>query len=227
MSNISGKQYIWEYLLRNENVYFEQAQIWEPYEEIAEELHTEQGIRCKYNAMHRYEDIFLPFFMECGIPESVKDKVIFDVISHYLAYEDIKCGLTYKEYKKRRFGEDIQKGMYGERICEIYDEMTYEEKYMVMHYLDLQNNVMNSEIHIYCNVMIRLLDTGIIYKDCYNDKHYILYIGELRNTKKEKIIYLVNTLFLPLGFQVEVLWDKHFAVLGKYQTLQLDSIRIM
>ena len=227
MSSSKRKQYIWEYLLCNEEVHFEQAQVWEPYEEIAEEIHNDEGICCKYNAMYRYENIFLPYFMKQGIPESAKDKVIFDILSHYLAYVEVKCDLTYKESRKRRFGEDIRNGMYGERISEIYNEMTLEEQYAVMHYLDLQNSVMESTMNIYCNVMIRLLGTGIIYKDCYNEKHFILYMGEIRNSRQEKMIYVVNTLFLPLGFHVEVLWDKHFAVLGRYQTLQIDEIRIM
>lgn len=227
MSKTKKKQFIWEYLLENDDVHFEQAQVWEPYEEIAEETQTEQGVCCKYNAMHRYEDIFMPYFLKNGIPTSEKDRVIFDVVSHYLAYEDMQSGMTYEEYRKRCFGEDIEQGMYGERVQEIYQELTVQERYVIMHYLDVQNRVRNADIHIYCNVMIRLLETGVIYKDCYHEKHYILYVGELRDTRREKMISLVNMLFLPLDVQVEVLWDKHFAVLGEYQTLQLDEIRIM
>ncbi len=227
MGNKDKKQFVWEYMLTNEEVHFEQAQVWEPYAEIAEEVQGEQGIICKYNAMHRYEDVFMSYFMKQGIPNTAKDKVLFDVVSHYLALEEIKSGLTYKEYKKRRFGEDIEKGMYGEAVRDVFCEMTPPERYTIMHYLDLQNSVVDSGMEIYCNVLIRILDTGVIYKDCYHDKHYIFYVGEPRDTRKEKKISLVNTLFLPLGIEVEILWDKHFALLGEHQTLRLDSIRIM
>lgn len=227
MRNRPKKQFVWEYMLTNEEVYFEQAQVWEPYAEIAEVVQDEKGIVCRYNAMHRYKEIFMPYFMKNGIPTTVKDKVVFDVISHYLAIADVKSSLTYKEYKKRRFAQDIKKGMYGEQVRELFADMTSQERYIIIHYLDLQNNVIDSGMEIYCGVMIRMLNTGVIYKDCYKEKHYIIYVGEPYNVRIDKIITLVNTLFLPLGVCVDILWDKHFALLGEHQTLQLDEIRIM
>lgn len=232
MEKIKKKQYIWEYLLEGEgrDIHFEQAVSWNPYAEVVEE--TEQG-HCIYNAMYRYEQIFLPYFEKAGIPASQKDKVIFDICSHFLGVSDIRDGFSYKEYLKRELGQDIEKGMYGERVAQIYEKLSVEKKYLVIHYLEQLNSIMkqgmspNACMEIYKKVLIQLLETGVLYRDRYHDGQYILYVGENRGEEKEKLIYLAQTLFLPLDYQVTVLWDKHFGLLGEQQTLKLDEIRMM
>lgn len=232
MEKATEKQYIWEYLMESEDkdIHFEQAKLWNPYGEIVEE--TDDGC-CVYNAMHRYEKIFWPWFEQNGLPESEKDKVIFDICSNYLAQIDIKASFSYDEFKKRRFAQDLEQGLYGEYVRDIYNKLTKPQKYIVVHYLEQQNQMMkqgvspSGSMEIYKKVVLQLLETGVIYRDCYHAAKYILYVGESRNDLKEKMIYLSQELFLPLGYRVDVLWDKHFGLLGEKQTLALDSIQLM
>lgn len=231
MGKEEKKQYIWEYLLNNnEDIHFEQAMLWEPYAEVVEETEEQH---CIYNAMYRYENIFLPYFQKTGIPKKQKEKVIFDICTHYLAQAEIKSSYSYRECIKRKIGQELENGMYGESVKEAYMNLPIEKKYLIMHYLDLQNRIMAlgtapcGSMEIYKKVVIQLLETGVIYKDRYREGKYILYVGEGKSDEEEKMIYLAQILFLPLEYSVEVLWDKHFGLLGEMQTLQLDMIRMM
>ncbi len=232
MNNKNKKQYIWEYLLSgaNEEIYFEQAKVWDPYGEVVE---VTEDNRCIYNALHRYENVFLKYFQENGIPKSDSEKMLFDVCSHILAGIDIKEGFSYREYERRRIGEDIELGMYGVYVKDVYNSLSVSKKNIVMHYLEMQNRTagaaaaIRTELEIYKKAVIELLGTGVLYKDKYHAERYILYVGCSRNSEQEKLIQLAQILFLPLGYEVRLLWDKHFGLLGAKQTMELDEIYMM
>ena len=106
-------------------------------------------------------------------------------------------------------------------------------KYLIMHYLELQERIQAEGtitfgcMDIYMKVIIGLFETGVLYKDRYRDRRYIFYVGKEKTSEKERLIQLAETLFLPLGYQVDVLWDKHFGLMGEKQTLRVDGIQIM
>lgn len=236
MEKTEKKQYIWEYLFSDEDVRFEQAELWNPYAELtadSEQTSKDDTTLCCYNALYRYEDIFFPLFQSEGIPSKQKDKVMFDIFSHYLAAVDGKSGFSFREYRKRKFGMDVEQGLYGELIQTIYGGLSKEKKYLIMHYLELQERIQAEGtitfgcMDIYMKVIIGLFETGVLYKDRYRDRRYIFYVGKEKTSKKERLIQLAETLFLPLGYQVDVLWDKHFGLMGEKQTLRVDGIQIM
>lgn len=238
MGMTEKKQYIWEYLYSDnaEEIHFEQAELWNPYAELAvdsEQMKEDGTPVCRYNALYRYEDIFFPFFQLEGIPSEQKDKVLFDIFSHYLATVDGKSGVSFREFRKRKFGMDIEQGYYGELIKTIYGGLSKEKKYIVIHYLELQERIQKEGtitaacMDIYMKVVIGLFETGVMYKDRYRDRQYIFYVGKEKTDEGERLLQLSETLFLPFGYQVEVLWDKHFGLIGENQTLRVDAIQIM
>ena len=226
------KQFIWEYLLENngEDIHFRQASSWNPYKEIVEETEDKE---CIFNALYRYENVFGSFFQSRGVPKTQKDMVLFDVCAHYLIQTDSTEGISIKEYKKRKCGWDIEQGMYGEKIKQYYEALNVQQKFLIMHYLEQQKSMMksgvtpNGSMEIYKKVVIDLLNTGVLYRDCYHDATYILYVGEQKRRKTEQLIELAEILFLPLGYKVEVLWDKHFGVLGEDVTMKMGVVRMM
>lgn len=236
MKEQEKKQYIWEYLLNREDVHFEPALYFDPYAELSEESEYREKngtLLCRYNAMHRYEKIFRSYFEAVGIPMKPKDQIIFDLVSHYLAAVDLKSGFTFREQRKRMFGSDITEGNYGERVRKIYGGLDKDQKYTVMHYLELQDRIQEKDsteeagIAIYVRAAIGLLGTGVVYRDRYSQKRYLFYIGTKRTDLYEKMLFLAETLFLPLDYQIDIFWDQHFGMMGENQTMQMDAIRLI
>lgn len=236
MEKQEKKQYIWEYLLNEEEVQFEPALYFDPYAELSnehEDGEKDGTVICRYNAMHRFEKIFRTYFESAGNPMKPKDQIIFDLVSHYLAAVDVKSGFSFREYRKRRFGSDIAEGNYGECVRKVYGELNKDQKYMVMHYLELQDRIQEKDgaeeagITIYVKAAIALLGTGVIYRDRYRQNRYLFYIGAKRTDLFEKLLFLAETLFLPLDCQVDIFWERHFAMMGENQTMRMDAIRLI
>lgn len=54
-----------------------------------------------------------------------------------------------------------------------------------------------------------------------------MYVSNNENTEDAEVIALVQELFLPLGYELDIFWEKHFAVIGQEQTMQLDEIKLL
>lgn len=225
------KQYIWEYFLdrAEEDIHFEQAEKWNPYSEIV----MLKDKTCIFNTMFRYEKIFLPYLEKYGIPSTQREKILFDICAHFLALVDVQKGCTYRELQRRKYEENIEEGLYGNSISQIYRDLPIKKKHIIMHYLELQHRIANDgncdsvNIFIFQNVVLHLLESGVFYKDRCHKDNYILYVGLAKDENREKLIVMTKELFLPLSCRVEVLWDKHFGILGEQQTLCLGNVRLM
>ena len=77
------------------------------------------------------------------------------------------------------------------------------------------------------DVMVRTLEKGIVYKNKCREKQILLYVSNNENTEDAEVIALVQELFLPLGYELDIFWEKHFAVIGQEQTMQLDEIKLL
>ena len=67
----------------------------------------------------------------------------------------------------------------------------------------------------------------ILYKNKCREKQILLYVSNNENTEDAEVIALVQELFLPLGYELDIFWEKHFAVIGQEQTMQLDEIKLL
>lgn len=91
--------------------------------------------------------------------------------------------------------------------------------------------------------MLRLYQTGEalylikdtlknIFRNCFiyvkseeNDE-LLLYIHQKKTIENINKVQLIQEIFLPIGFQMEVYWQYHFGIIDVEETMMLDRIAL-
>ncbi len=229
----AAMNYLWENFLdtNQKNQYVRQAEIFSPYFEIMEESisdedSTKQGGILEYNGMYRFGKIFAPLYENKNPGSSQPIDLCFDVISHFLAEMDLLKGMTKEEYKLRSLMEEIISGGYGRENGEIFRQLDVFKQYKICHYMKLIENAGASPA-IFARCVTDLLEKGTVYANKIQSRTIMVYVGCSCNKEDDRLLELLQHLFLPLSFQVQIFWEHHFGLVDKNETLQYENIQII
>lgn len=221
--------YIWETLLdKKSDIFFKQSKVFSPYYEPSPKYLNgtkEYPSVVEFNSMYRFEDIFLPLFTMQESEELEWRDYLFDIIVHMLIKEDLRDGITKKEYKIRFTILGINQGRYGVWAKEIFCNMAKEKQYLTAQYLVEQEN-MGESLQLFSKAMIELLELGAVYKNTVKTKELLLYVGSEKSLEYDRIIKIAEYFFLPLDYSLRVFWQSHFGLMGEKQTMDYERIEI-
>ncbi|CAM5263560.1 Iron-dependent peroxidase OS=Lysinibacillus sphaericus OX=1421 GN=LS41612_08705 PE=4 SV=1 [Lysinibacillus sphaericus] len=54
----------------------------------------------------------------------------------------------------------------------------------------------------------------------------LLYIAQKKTERNDSKVQLIQELFLPVSFHMEVYWEYHFGIIGTEETMKLDQIAL-
>lgn len=218
----------WNRVLRDkENIRFYQAASYSPYSEYSRNwMEEENGItKLSINSFYRYDAIMQPLFGNKMVDKKRREW-IFDLYMHYLTELEYRNGATVQEYAVKGFWKQLEDGAYGENLKSIFLNLTDDARYYIAHTLYRQHETRES-VDKFTDVLVTVLKNGIVYKDEQNKKRLLFYINAKKNDEDEDKIFLVQQLFMPLGYELRVFWEYHFAVLGEEQTMMIDEIELL
>ena len=217
----------WNIARQRDRVRYLQASSYGPYSEFSANWKDQKGdtTLLSFNSFYRYDEIMQPLFNERFQDPEVRDW-LFDIYVHLLVELEYLNGATTGEFATHRFIRKIKNAEYGERLAGIFEKMTDNEQYFVADLLVKQSRTGES-VDKYGKALVELMPNGILYKDKFHTKQLLLYVNQKENRTDLDKIYLVNELFCPLGTSLRVFWDKHFAVLGEEQTMELGEIELI
>lgn len=81
-------------------------------------------------------------------------------------------------------------------------------------------------LYLLKDTMKRLFTNCTIYTKSEGTDEVLLYIGKEKNGIDEAKILFVQTLFLPIGYKLEVYWKNHFGIIDVEETMQIDRIAL-
>lgn len=218
----------WRRVAKDKNsIRFEQAKAFSPYSEFSKNWKEEKDGICKLtvNGFYRYDSIFEPLFSQDYIDEE-KKAWLFDIYMHYLTELEYRKGLTYEVIRIREVMEELQNGFYGPKVSLMYQKLSIEDQYYIADAMIKQLQTKES-IRIFSDVLVHIMRDGVVYKSKNREKELLYYINQSHEVWMEDKIEAIKELFLPLGYELEVFWEKHFAVLGFGQTMQVDEIKLL
>lgn len=217
----------WSIAKKREKVRYAQASSYSPYSEFSGNWKEQKGdiTYLSFNSFYRYDQIMQPMFAE-----SVKDvderDWLFDIYVHFLVELEYLNGATVKEFETHTCIREVLRGTYGQRIAATFQMCSDREQYFLADMLVKQQKTKES-VEKYGKVLVEMMPNGILYKDKYNTKQLLLYVNQKENQKDKERIEMLNELFCPLGYELRVFWDKHFAVLDEAQTMELGEIELL
>ena len=210
-----------------EKVRYQQAKVYSPYCEASKNsIKEERGITyLSVNGFYRYSAIMEPLFAKRGVSEEHKGW-LYDIYMHYLTILEWRRGINCQEYEINKVRKELEAGKYGESIAETYELLPREDKYYIAHMLYQQQKTRESIIK-FSDVLVAVLNNGIVYKNQNQEKQELFYINSKENIKENKIIDMICELFLPLGYELRVFRETHFGVFGEEQTMRIDEIELL
>ena len=218
----------WDRAARDKRtIRYQQAKSYSPYSEFfGEWMEEKQGITyLTFNAFYRFDEIMEELFEETGLPPKQRD-FLFDLYVHYLIELEFKSGLTHAEFEIHDVMDRILDGTYGDEVSKCFRRLTEKEQYFVAHAL-LQQEKAGASVKKYVGVLTTLLGNSIAYKNKFDVKELLLYVGNRENERDQERIEMINELFQPLGYGLKVFWEKHFSVLDEKQTMEIDEIELL
>lgn len=218
----------WNRAARDKNsIRYRQAKSYSPYSEFFGQWREEKNdlTYLTFNAFYRFDSIMEPLFSSTEVAQEQKEW-LFDLIIHYLIEVEFRGGASQKEYGIHGMMAQIAEGEYGQDIKRRYLALDDKERYYIA-YMLLKQRKTGASVEKYSEVLATLLEKGIVYKNKLEVKELLLYVGKKENESDAQKIKLANELFQPLGYRLKVFWDKHFAVFGEKQTMQIDEIELL
>lgn len=218
---------IWEFLHENqEKIRYQQAEYFSPYYEVFQEaVKTEKNhsYKVSFNSFYRYEKVFESLF-DLDIKEDRRE-LLFDCILHYLICQEFQLGITKNEYHIRNYWKNIEKGVYGEKVQDIFVNLPKEKKHFIARTLYQQSQVQAS-VYLFARTVTGILDNCVVYRNKIQPTVILVYIQEKNISFPQKILTALEELFLPLNYTMRIFQEKHFGVIQAEQTMEINQIEI-
>ncbi|MGE7090737.1 iron-dependent peroxidase [Lysinibacillus sp. NPDC048646] len=226
--------YIWDLLIRAEDeglskkdIQFHLAKDFSPYMELSPQLlnarHLEQQV--EVNPYYRYYEIFKNLFHPDNMNDLELREYFLDFVLHFLAEIDRMQGMNKREFSIQFILREIDANVFGNTVRDNMHAFTKKEKEMVvLNILRLYQT--GDEIYLLKDTMKRLFTHCMIYVKSEEQDELLLYIGQKKSALNEMKVRLVEEIFLPVNFQMEVYWQNHFGIIGAEETMKLDRIAL-
>ncbi|WP_336046486.1 iron-dependent peroxidase [Solibacillus ferritrahens] len=228
--------YIWELLIKAEKqgipkkeIHFTQAQNFSPYMELSAPIINTQLIEHEHpieaNLYYRYFEIFKEIFHpDCEINEEIKEYLV-DIVIHFLAEIDRMQGMNKREYYIRFLSREILGNVFGKHMSDIFFTLSKVEQELILFNI-LRLYRTGETLYLLKDTLKRLFKNCTIYTKSEKADEVLLYIGKEENIIDQGKIQFVQTLFLPIGFNLEVYWKNHFGIIDAEETMQIDRIAL-
>lgn len=82
------------------------------------------------------------------------------------------------------------------------------------------------EIYLIKDTLKNIFKNCFIYVKSEEKVELLLYIQQKKTEKNSKKVELIQEIFLPVGYHIEVYWQYHFGIIGLEETMMLDRIAL-
>ncbi|WP_089934852.1 MULTISPECIES: iron-dependent peroxidase [unclassified Lysinibacillus] len=226
--------YIWDLLIQAEeegfltkDIYFHLAKIYSPYMELSPQLLNSQAIEqhVEVNPYYRYFDIFKDLFHPDHTTDEAFRDALLDITLHFLAEIDRMQGLNKKEYYIRFMMRDIEANVFGKLVRDKIKSFSKKEQEIIA--LNMLRLYQTGEaLYLIKDTLKNIFRNCFIYVKSEENDELLLYIHQKKTIENINKVQLIQEIFLPIGFQMEVYWQYHFGIIDVEETMMLDRIAL-
>jgi len=189
------------------------------------EIEKSEIVDIDVNPYFRFEDIF--FYLTNPDNENndyqVKE-VLHNIVFHFLGEMDLYLGQCKKDIIIKEIVKDIEGGSLGREAAIEFNLFKRYEKVIIGEVFYGMNNSVDM-IESFKHAIKLLYRDSIIYDNQYSLTNLVVYLNYKEKENSDKF-QLLKRLFLPLGMEVDVFWEKHFAVIDVPETCIIGEMVI-
>lgn len=223
--------YIWDLLIRAQqsgidkrDIQFACASSFSPYMELSLTTLNSRIIEpnVEINPFYRFHEIFGELCDHSCADDEELHEVLFDIVVHFLAELDLMQGMNKREFYIRFIIADLEKGVFGSRVMKKFALFSSTEKEAIGHNL-LRLYETGEAVYLLKDLVRKLLCNTILYAKSGRENELLFYLGQERDAAVQSKIELLQELFLPFWYTVELIWDDHVGIIGVEETMRLGE----
>jgi hypothetical protein len=210
--------YIWEYYSDNNEYVIDERP--SPYFEILNPCEN----RVRVNTNLRFYEMIQPL-LSYQVEEEKVCKNITDTLLHYLARLDFLKGMDERDVILIILKQEIMNCKFGRDVYLSYLCLDKEDQAILLQTLYEYYNSGQRENRFFEGIK-RKYSEAALYYDNTAERH-LLYLGAVPSEYNKILVCLYQDLFWDIQYELEVVWEKHFGLIGYEQTMLIGSIQIM
>ncbi|WP_342559073.1 iron-dependent peroxidase [Metasolibacillus sp. FSL K6-0083] len=226
--------YIWDLLIRAEeqgfarnDIHFICATSYSPYMELSPQVLNTTTIEqtIEINPYYRYSEVFKHLFQPDNVTDMEIQEYLLDIVIHFLGDIDRMQGMNRKEYFMRFLLQEFAAHTFGQAVHSYCQALTKAEQEIVA--LNMIRMYQTGDvIYNFKNTLKKLFPHCAVYINSENKDEILLYIGQRQTAQREMKIQLIRTLFMPIGFTLDIYWTQHFGIVDVEDTMKIDYIAL-
>lgn len=213
---------------REEELLFCQAREYSPFYEQAfsylNETKVEEAV-IELNLLVRFAEIFQYILAEDNRQYPQFEKYLIDAALHMILHADIYHGVSKRDIYIRKLTQEIENGTYWKRAAEEFKLIPFEKRSRIAT-LVLNQIQTGASVMTFRRALLVLFPNAVLYQIKADRKKLLLYLKMDKNKTDERMLQLIEDMFLPVSYHLRVFWKYHFGIIGVDDTMKIDEIAI-
>ncbi|MBQ3165314.1 MAG: hypothetical protein IJC02_12440 [Lachnospiraceae bacterium] len=213
---------------REEELLFCQAREYSPFYEQAfsylNETKVEEAV-IELNLLVRFAEIFQYILAEDNRQYPEFEKYLIDAALHMILHADIYHGVSKRDIYIRKLTQEIENGTYWKRAAEEFKLIPFEKRSRIAT-LVLNQIQTGASVMTFRRALLVMFPNAVLYQIKAERKKLLLYLKMDKNKTDERMLQLIEDMFLPVSYHLRVFWKYHFGIIGVDDTMKIDEIAI-
>lgn len=234
-----GYNYIWYPLtnfveVENSKFKFCLSEVLSPYtelnleaiNEVKNNIESMKHQLLEVNPFLRFSEIFYLLLEPNNYKNNKKLKnCIFNILIHFLGELDLYLGQNKKDIIIKEMVKNIEKGAFGKKIRDDFKIFKEYEKVIIADGLYCMYNYLDM-LESFKKVFKAIFLDSIIYDRLTSETNIVIYLNYKKTKENKTKVEFIKEMFLPLGLEIDLFWEKHFGVIGVDITMRIGEIAI-
>lgn len=211
--------------IKESELFFVPAKIFSPYMECASKTLNQIAIdnrTIEVNPFYKYEKIFAALLNSDGYGqyEEVK-QYVFNFWIHEIYKAERLEAMTKFRFKCSEMLREMKRAEWGQSIEKMLENFEGEEPEGVAESI-MRLYSGGENVALFTNALKRFLPEVYVY--VLDQKKVLIYAGNRESYQMKEKIQSLQGIFLPIGSETEIFWDRHFGVFDVGESMRLDDV---
>jgi len=225
-------KYIWDLIARAKSqeinptdLMFIPAKDFSPYLELSFEDLNDTNIPsiAEVNPYYRFLAVFKDYFDPDYHDDVEIRNELFNLMIHYLAELDTYMGMTRREYEINFVIADVANGLYGEEVKKNFTLFNLLEKKIVAENL-LRIHLLGEGVYLFQDAVRKLYEKATVYGNLTDRDVVMVHLLVEEGEDHRKRIQVLESLFLPYHYEVEIYWIYLFGITGIDGAMKMEEM---
>lgn len=189
------------------------------------ETMADNGRICELNPLLRFSEIFNAgnFIGELSGIFDLKETE--NTILHFLVQLDLLNGLNRKQVKINALDKKISDGGCGNKIRDWWQILKPKHREIILSTLvdKLDSVTVNNHLCMAASKIFKMI--SMTYEK--SSGIYYFYINAQGNDYNKTVMNALRFLFQDMQNRLEIVWDKHYGIIGNDSTMKISEIQIL